>query len=165
MRYLWLFIVVLSLVLGAWSLRVRMAKRSRVPVSARASSDDLLAFLKLEGGAESLRRALARVPEQEAILFVGGPDGQPAFTEIFFTISLLALPHPVGGLRCLEGTGEVVAPLEAGLKISAVVFYRWEPGVAAGERLAPGLTLLRIPPRDANGPWTSFCSSPRPPSS
>lgn len=164
MRYLWFVAVVSSLALGAWSLRGRIATRARVPVSPRASSDSLLAFLKLEEGAESVRQALARVPEKDAVVFVG-PGEDPAFSQILFTVSLLALPHQVGGLRCLEGAGEMMVPLDADQKITAVVFYRWEPGTAAAERLAPQLALLRIPPQGANRPWTSFCSSPQPPSS
>lgn len=164
MRYLWLAAVVSSLALGAWSLRGRIAARARVPVSPRASSNALLAFLKLEEGAESVRQALARVPAKDAVVFVG-PGEDPAFSQVLFTVSLLALPRQVGGLRCLEGAGEMMVPLDADQKITAVVFYRWEPGTAAAERLAPELALLRIPPRDANGPWTSFCSSPQPPSS
>lgn len=164
MRYLWLVAVVSSLALGAWSLRGRIATRARVPVSPRASSDALLAFLKLEEGAESVRQALARVPERDAVVFVG-PGADPAFEQTLFTVSLLALPHQVGGLRCLKGAGEMMVPLDADQKITAVVFYRWEPGTAAAERLAPQLALLRIPPQSANRPWTSFCSSPQPPSS
>ncbi len=162
MRYLWLVAVVSSLALGAWSLRGRIATRTRVPVSPRASSDSLLAPLKLEG-AESVRQALARIPAKDAVVFVG-PGKDPKFTEILFTVSLLALPHQVGGLRCLEGAGEMMVPLDADQKITAVVFYRWKPGTAAAERLAPELALLRIPPQGANRPWTSFCSSPQPPS-
>ena len=123
----------------------------------------MLAPLKLEEGAESVRQALARVPEKDAIVFVG-PGEDPELNQILFTVSLLALPRQVGGLRCLEGAGEMMVPLDADQKITAVVFYRREPGTAA-ERLAPQLSLLRIPPRSANRPWTSFCSSPRPPSS
>lgn len=163
MRYLWLAAVISSLALGAWSLRGRVGARTRVPVSPRASSDSVLGFLKLGKGAESVRQALARVPEKDAVLFVG-PGEDRAFTEILFTISLLALPHQVGGLRCLNGVGEVMVPLDTDQKITAVLFYRWKPGTAAAERLAPGLALLRIPPRSANQPWTSFCSSPQPPS-
>jgi hypothetical protein len=164
-RYLWLVVVVASLALGAWSLRGRIATRARVPVSPRASSDALLAFLELEEGAESVRQALARVPEKDAVVFVG-PGEDPAFSQVLFTVSLLALPHQVGGLQCQEGAGEMMTvPLDADQKITAAVFYRWEPGTAAAERLSPELALLRIPPRGANGPWTSFCSSPRPPSS
>lgn len=164
MRYLWLFAVVSSLALGAWSLRGRVGTRTRVPVSPRASSDSVLAFLKIEGGAESVRQALARVPEKDAVVFVG-PGGDSGFTEVLFTVSLLALPRQVGGLRCVKGAAEVMVPLDTDQKIAAVVFYRWEPGTAAVERLAPQLALLRIPPMGANEPWTSFCSSPRPPSS
>ena len=164
MRYLWAVAVVSSLALGAWSLRGRIAARPRVPVSPRASSDALLAFLQLEKGAESVRQALARVPEEDAVVFVG-PGEDPTFDQVLFTVSLLALPHQVGGLRCLKGAGEMSVPLDADQKITAVVFYRWEPGTAAAERLAPELALLRIPPRGANRPWTSFCSSPPPPSS
>jgi hypothetical protein len=87
------------------------------------------------------------------------------FSQVLFTVSLLALPHQVGGLRCREETGEMAVPLDADQKITAVVFYRWEPGTADAERLAPELALLRVPPQDANRPWTSFCSSPQPPSS
>ena len=163
-RYLWLAAVVSSLALGAWSLRGRIAMRTPVPVSPRASSDSLLAPLKLEEGAESVRQALARVPEKDAIVFVG-PGEDPKLTETLFTVSLLALPHQVGGLRCLEGAAEMMVPLDADQKITAVVFYRWEPGTTAAERLAPQLALLRIPPRGADRPWTSFCSSPQPPSS
>ena len=164
MRYLWLAAVVSSLALGAWSLRGRIATRPRVSVSPRASSDALLAFLKLEKGAESVRRALARVPEKEAVVFVG-PGEDPELAQVLFTVSLLALPHQVGGLRCREGAGEVMVPLDDDQKITTVLFYRWKPGTAAAKRLAPELALLRIPPRGANGPWTSFCSSPQPPSS
>ena len=164
MRYLWLFAVASSLALGAWSLRGRIGMRARVPVSPRASSDSMLAPLKLEEGAEPLRQALARVPEKDAIIFVG-PGEDSEFNQILFTVSLLALPRQVGGLRCLNGAGEMMVPLDADQKITAVVFYRWEPGTAAAERLAPQLSLLRIPPQSANRPWTSFCSSPRPPSS
>ena len=164
MRYLWLAAVVFSLALGAWSLRGRIAARARAPVSPRASSDSLLAPLKLEKGAESLRTALARVPEKDAIVFVG-PGEDPKFTEILFTVSLLALPRQVGALRCREGAVEMMVPLDANRKITAVLFYRWKPGTAAVERLAPELALLRIPPQSANRPWTSFCSSPQPPSS
>ena len=164
MRYLWLAAVVSSLALGAWSLRGRIGTRVRVPVSPRASSDSLLASLKLEEGAESVRQALARIPEKDAVVFVG-PGEDPSFTETLFTVSLLALPHQVGGLRCLEGAGNMMVPLDADQKITAVVFYRWEPGTATAERLAPELALVRSPPQDANRPWTSFCSSPPPPSS
>lgn len=164
MRYLWLAAVVSSLVLGAWSLHGRIATRARVPFSPRASSDALLAFLQLEEGAESVRRALARVPEKDAVVFVG-PGEDPAFSQVLFTVSLLALPHQVGGIRCLKGAGEMAVPLDADQKITAVVFYRWEPGTAAAERLGPRLALLRIPPQGANRPWTSFCSSPPPRSS
>lgn len=164
MRYLWLVAVVSSLALGAWSLRGRIATRARVPVSPRASSDSLLAFLKLGEGAESVRQALARVPEKDAVVFVG-PGEDPTFSQVLFTVSLLALPRQVGGLRCLEGAGEMMVPLDADQKITAVVFYQWEPGTAAAERLAPQLALLRIPSQGANRPWTSFCSSPQPPSS
>jgi hypothetical protein len=166
MRYLWLVAVVSSLALGAWSLRGRMAARTPVPVSSRASSDSMLAPLKLEKGAESVRQALARVPEKDAIVFVG-PGEDPEFLQTLFTISLLALPRQVGGLRCLKGAGEIeiMVPLDADQKITAVLFYRREPGTAAAERLAPELALLRIPPHGANLPWTSFCSSPQPPSS
>ena len=164
MRYLWLAAVVSSLALGAWSLRGRIGTRARVPVSPRASSDSLLAFLKLEEGAESVRQALARVPERDAVVFVG-PGEDPTFSQVLFTVSLLALPHQVGGLRCQEGAAEMLVPLDADQKVTAVVFYRWEPGTAAAKRLAPELALLRIPPRGANRPWTSFCSSPQPPSS
>jgi hypothetical protein len=68
MRYLWLVAVVFPLALGARSLRSRIAMRTRVPVSPRASSDSLLAFLKLKKGAESVRQALARVPDKAAIV-------------------------------------------------------------------------------------------------
>ena len=163
MRYLWLFAVASSLALGAWSLCGRIGMRALVPVSPRASSDSMLAPLKLEEGAESVRQALARVPEKDAIVFVG-PGEDPELNQIFFTVSLLALPRQVGGLRCLNGAGEMMVPLDANQKITAVVFYRWEPGTAA-ERLAPQLSLLRIPRQSANRPWTSFCSSPQPPSS
>lgn len=164
MRSLWLVAVIFSLALGAWSLRGRIATRALVPVSPRASSDSLLAFLKLEEGAESVRQALARVPEKDAVVFVG-PGEAPELSQVLFTVSLLALPRQVGGLRCLEGAEEIMVPLDADQKITAVVFYRWEPGTAAAERLAPQLALLRIPPQGANRPWTSFCSSPQPPSS
>lgn len=169
LRYLWLVAVVSSLALGAWSLRGRIGTRVRVPVSPRASSDSLLASLKLEKGAESVRQALARVPEKDAVVFVG-PGEDPKLTETLFTVSLLALPRQVGGLRCLEGAAEMWVPLDADQKITAVVFYRWEPGTTAAgttaaERLAPELALLRIPPQGANRPWTSFCFSPPPPSS
>lgn len=163
-RHLWLAAVVSSLALGAWSLRGRIGMRARVPVSPRASSDSLLAPLKLVEGAESVRQALARIPERDAVVFVG-PGEDPAFKQILFTVSLLALPHQVGGLQCLERAGEITVPLDADQKITAVVFYRWEPGTAAAERLAPELALLRIPPWGADRPWSSFCSSPQPPSS
>jgi hypothetical protein len=162
MRYLWLAAVVASLALGAGSLRGRIAARPRIPVSSRASSDSLLASLKLEGGAESLRQALARIPKNEAILFVG-PGEDSKFTEILFEVSLLALPRQVGGLRCMErGAEPGFVPLDADQKITAAVFYRWEPGTAAAERLAPDLALLRIPPQKADRPWPSFCSLPQP---
>jgi hypothetical protein len=162
MRYLWLAAVVASLALGAGSLRGRIAARPRVPVSPRASSDLLLASLKLGGGSESLRQALARIPEDEAIVFVG-PEEDPRFTEILFEISLLALPRQVGGLRCLKkGTAEMLVPLDADQKITTAVFYRWEPGTSAARRLAPDLALLRIPPQPADRPWPSFCSLPQP---
>lgn len=163
-RYLWLAAILASLALGAWSLRGRIATRARVPVSPRASSDSLLAFLKLPKGSESVRQALAKVPENEAVVFVG-PGEDPTFSQVLFTVSLLALPHQVGGLRCREGVGEMAVPLDAGQKITTVLFYRQEPGTAAAERLASQLVLLRIPPQSTNRPWNSFCSSPPPPSS
>ncbi len=138
--------------------------RVRVPFSARASSDSILSPLKLEKGAESVRQALARVPEKDAVVLVG-PGESPELKQTLFTVSLLALPHQVGGLSCLEGSEEMTVPLDSDQKITAVLFYRWDPGTAAAERLAPDFALLRIPPQDANQPWTSFCSSPRPPSS
>lgn len=153
-----------SLALGAWSLRGRIATRPSVPFSPRASSDSLLAFLQLDEGAESVRQALAKVPENEAVVFVG-PGEDPTFKQVFFTISLLALPHQVGRLQCRKGAGEMSVPLDADQKITSVLFYRWEPGTAAAERLSPQLALLRIPPQGADRPWTSFCSSPPPPSS
>ncbi|HKV10623.1 MAG TPA: hypothetical protein VJ725_20950 [Thermoanaerobaculia bacterium] len=163
-RYLWFAAVLASLAWGAWSLGGRIATRARVPVSPRASSDSQLAFLKLPQGAESVRQALAQIPENEAVVFVA-PGEDPKLRQVLFTVSLLALPHPVGGLRCHEGAGEIAVPLDADRKISAVLFYRWEPGTAAAKRLAPELALLRIPPQGADRPWTSFCSSPPPPSS
>ena len=162
MRYLWLAAVVASLALGAWSLRGRIAARPRISVSPRASSDSLLASLKLEGGSESVRQALAKIPEKEAVVFVG-PGDDSKFTEVLFEVSLLALPRQVGGLRCLKGgTVEMLVPLDADQTITAAVFYRWEPGTSATERLAPDLALLRIPPQRADRPWTSFCSLPQP---
>lgn len=163
-RYLWFVAILASLALGAWSLRGRLETRARVPVSPRASSDSLLAFLQLPEGAESVRQALAQIPENEAVVFVA-PGEDPTYSQVLFTVSLLALPHQVGGLRCREGVGELAVPLDADQKIAAVLFYRWEPGTAAAKRLAPELALLRILPQGANGPWTSFCSSPPPPSS
>lgn len=162
MRYLWLAVVIASLALSAWSVRSRIAARPRVAVSPRASSDMVLSSLKLQGGSESLRQALAQIPEKEAIVFVG-PGEDARFTEILFGISLLALPRQVGGLRCLKsGAAEMLVPLDADQKITAAVFYRWEPGTPVAERLAPDLALLRIPPQRADRPWTSFCSLPQP---
>lgn len=164
--FVWSVAVIASLAVGARSLYGRVATRVRIPVTPRASSDSLLAALSIEGAAESVRQALAGVPAGDAVVFVG-PVEDPFFIQTLYTVSFLAQPRQVAGVGCrgATGAGEVIVPMDADEEISAVLFFRREPGASGARRIAPDLSLLRIPPQAATSQWTSFCSSPPPPSS
>lgn len=166
LRLVWSAAVIASLVVGGRALYGRITTRARIPVTPRASSDSLLAVLAVDRAAESVREALAGVPAGDAVVFAG-PVEDPFFIQTLYMVSFLAQPRQVGGLGCraATGAGEVIVPMDSGEKISAVLFFRREPGASGAQRVAPGLSLLRIPPQAATSQWTSFCSSPPLPSS
>lgn len=162
-RILWLAAVIASLGLGAKELRARIALRPRAPFTARATSDLFLGTLSARRPAEELARALASLPADSAVVFAG-PSSDPFFTQTLFTVSYLALPRQVGGLYCAEkgNPDYALVPLDAGQRVSAVLFFR-RPPTGPAEAILPGLSLLRLP-LNTEIPWTSLCSS-LPPSS
>jgi hypothetical protein len=165
-RWLWLAAVASSLLLGARALHTRLAARPATAWTARASSDAYLAGLGLGRPAEAIRRALARLPADDAVIFAG-PADDPAYFQVLYTVSFLGLPHQVAGLGCVAdgGPGQVLVPMDADQTISALVYFRWPPAVTGAQPIAPGLFLLRIPPQPARSQWTSWCSPSPPPSS
>jgi hypothetical protein len=165
LRWLWLAALTASLAFGAWSVRGRLAARPRIPFTPLASSDAYLGMLAVAEPARGVRRLLDSLPPGDDLVLMG-PVGDPAFIQVLYTVSYLALPRQVAGMYCPPGggLGQVVVPLDFDQRISGVLFFHAAPPGAA-ERLGPALALARIAPQQANSGWNSFCSSLPPPSS
>lgn len=165
LRWLWLAALTASLALGGWSVRDRLAARPRIPFTPLASSDVSLGLLAVPEPARAVRRLLASLPPGDALV-VAGPVGDPAFIQVLYTVSYLAVPRQVAGMYCPPdgGPGRVVVPMDRDQRISGVLFFHAVPPGAA-ERLGPALALARVAPQSATSGWGSLCSSLPPPSS
>jgi hypothetical protein len=166
-------VAIVLLLASAWSLasgfRVVASGVRALPaarLTSTTSSDALLAAETPSLTSDDVRRAIAAVPEEEAVAFVG-VEGSSGYFSRLYVFSLLALPRQMPGITCQPrgGLADVPVPLDPGLKVGAVIFDRVAPGDAAARTLAPGVwwTTLASPVESAPR-WTSFCpSSPPPP--
>jgi hypothetical protein len=159
----WSIAVFLSLAVGAGELTRLLAARPRAPFTARASSDAFLGARPGERPADALVAALGRLPADGALVLAGRPE-DPRHVQVLYTVSLLALPRQVGGMRCRGGVPEVIVPLDADQSVAGLLVLGAEP-VSPAVAVLPQLSLLPVAPRPAASPWRSLCSSLRSPSS
>jgi hypothetical protein len=133
-----------------------------VPVTAEATTDGYLrgmlrsrdpAAASIVRPAESARRAIASLPADGAILFVGPRDEQ-TFQLMSLVVSYLSWPRQVYALGCGD---QIDQSMTASGGIAGVIFYLSPPPEALPrpQTILPQLTLV---PVSEMAPWSSYCS-------
>jgi hypothetical protein len=126
-----------------------------------ASSDHMLAFLYMPHGTQAVMDALARTPQDEAVLFVGRAAA-PALPQTYYGVGSAALPRIVADVRCGDA-GEIRGPVfDPGVPYGAVVLFEPVRAIDGPGALKVGerLVVIQGRPRADLG---FYCSALLPP--
>jgi hypothetical protein len=138
----------------ATQLRVFLGRpqMSRSAGGAYATSDCYLAALHIPRPSEAVLAAVADLPPDEGILFIGPADA-PSFDLTVLVVSYLSWPRQIFSLKC----GERQLPPPGGTVRHVMFYMTGPPGrMAAGQkRIGPNLSLVTAA---EVAPWTSYCS-------
>jgi hypothetical protein len=163
-------VAIVWLLASGWSLASGLRKVAADvrtlpgPRLTKASSSDFLLAQTPGLTSDAVRKELATVPADQAVLFVG-VQGKSGYISRLYTFSLLALPRQLPGIACPPGglPGHITVPFDDDLAIGAVIFDGVDPGDPNAHALAPGVWWKRLAsPQPSTSRWTSFCPSSQP---
>jgi len=123
-----------------------------------ATSDSWLTALQIPQPSKSIQDALAELPQESAILFVG-PGHESTYILTYYTISSLAWPRKMWALGCGEAgqPATLVILPQKPLKIHGLMYYLSKPPVWLPDGMAIGPRLTLVPVLEAVT-WTLYCS-------
>jgi hypothetical protein len=131
----------------------------KAPGGVYDTTDHFLKPLQIPRPSETLSKAMAEIPTDDAVLFITAGDDEESEL-IYRTVSYLGWPRRIGEVRCGGTRAHTEAPFlpPAGEPVKWLMFYRILPPpelTQAAKKIGPRLALISASELKE---WKSYCS-------